>query len=273
MHPVRFVVATCCLAVLIVCGAKSHARPLALSPPAAVVPSPSLPSVTNDVVAASEPGVRWSASRGRIRSTAAPRRRARSTQRLAAPRRVLRVAPNGEARVDTVRTVRPERKSRGRALAYSFGATILPLIAAATLENADASIRSPGVVAGLFVGGIVVGPSVGHWYAEAHDRVRVGVLTRGIAGAVGTLGLLAFAADALDFEDEQSPAGTVGVGLAVAGGLTVMGSVLFDVLTAPQSATAFNDAHHASREGVSVGAAPVVDPVHGQYGVAVRVGL
>ena len=76
----------------------------------------------------------------------------------------------------------PARKSPGAAFRASFFSTVIPMGAgAAVLASTD-----NGAGAVLFFGGMVVGPSVGHFYA---DQVGRGIGTMLLRGAGTVIGL------------------------------------------------------------------------------------
>ncbi|MCH9015831.1 MAG: hypothetical protein IH877_09130 [Gemmatimonadetes bacterium] len=75
-------------------------------------------------------------------------------------------------------------KSEGRALLWSLGATIGPMIPGLLFAQSN---QNHGAAAALIIGGLLFGPSAGHWYAERWGRgfasvgARLGVSAVGIA--------------------------------------------------------------------------------------------
>ncbi len=67
-----------------------------------------------------------------------------------------------------------KRKSGVTAFMLSLGATVGPMVLGVAVEEADLGSNAAVL---LFTGGLVVGPSVGHWYAEQNER---GWLTAGL---------------------------------------------------------------------------------------------
>ena len=76
----------------------------------------------------------------------------------------------------------PGRKSPAAALALSLGATAVPIALGAMLGSTDAV--SNEAVGALVAGGILIGPSVGHWYSERWVRGFATVALRAAAGAL-----------------------------------------------------------------------------------------
>ena len=85
------------------------------------------------------------------------------------------------------------RKSPSAALFLSLGSTVVPVSLGAALAATDGA---SGETAGsLMAGGILVGPSVGHWYAGRWGR---GFATLGVRLALGALGLALWARSECD---------------------------------------------------------------------------
>lgn len=139
-------------------------------------------------------------------------------------------------RPDTsTKVVSSQRKSPGRALGYSVGGTVLLL-----------------PVGGV---GAVVGPAFGHFYAGNSQQAWAGIALRtGGVGAASIGGVLALGAP------------RVGWGLLTGGALVVIGSALYDIVTAPGSAHEYNEPH-----GLSAQVASTVGPRAEQVGLSLCV--
>lgn len=168
-------------------------------------------------------------------------------------------------RISSSAALQKEPKRRWRAFLYSFGATVVPVAAGVALGSRDGD-ASEDLALSLSGAGLIVGPAMGHWYADDDEQARRGILVRLGATAVVSVGAVTAGLDLLG-DDELSPAGNVGVALALGGMAAMAGSIVYDVATAPQSATQYNNAH----DDVRVSVAPHVDPVRDRYGLAVRV--
>jgi hypothetical protein len=101
-------------------------------------------------------------------------------------RKPMPVAPRPMRRLPAViRDSTRAHKSPGTAFALSFFSTGVPIAVGAGMGN--------GGGAGVFLGGVVVGPSVGHFYA---GQVTRGLVTAGLRGA-GTALFIKSLADCL----------------------------------------------------------------------------
>jgi hypothetical protein len=133
------------------------------------------------------------------------------------------------------------------------------------------------VGAGLVAAGLVVGPSVGHFYANAERQAGLGVGIRGgallVGGAAASVVLLevflyaVFKLTLWPFveEYERSPVSQVAGYVAVGSGGVLAGSILFDIVTAPISVYRYNE-----KNGLRVQVAPRVSPTLDQAGLAVH---
>lgn len=132
-----------------------------------------------------------------------------------------------------------QRKDPGRALLYSLGGTVL---------------LTPLLV------GPIVGPSFGHFYANANERAWLGI---GLRSGATSLAGVAFLVDLGNAsEDELSFAGVI------AGGawLGVFVSAVYDIVTARRSAREYNEVY-----GLNARVAPTVGPQGEQVGLALHV--
>ena len=175
------------------------------------------------------------------------------------------------------------------ATAYSLAGTAGPVAAGSALTYAalrwDATtgpanflrVQSVQIGAGLVAAGLVLGPSVGHFYANAERQAGLGVGIRGgsvlVGGAAASVVLLevflyaVFKLALWPFvgEYERSPVSQVAGYVAVGSGGVLAGSILFDIVTAPLSAYQFNEANN-----LHVQVAPRVSPTLDQAGLAVH---
>jgi hypothetical protein len=144
---------------------------------------------------------------------------------------------------------RLQPKSPRRAFAYSLGGTVL--------------------LAPVFGTGLIVGPSLGHFYAGNNRQalIGIGIRTVGAGGALGAL--LSIPSDPEEPERGPVPApgsdeDTVRTAVALGSALVWLGSAVYDIATAPGAARAYN----ASRQ---VAVAPTVGPDGERVGLALHV--
>lgn len=138
-------------------------------------------------------------------------------------------------RADSIATTRVEiAKAPGTALTYSLGGTI--------------------ALTPIFGVGLLIGPSFGHFYADANERAWQGMKVRGglLLGSVA-LGYLA-------------PEGSGAVLLSAAGILAIPVHAIYDSIKARDSAMDYNRTH-----GVRAHVGPTVNPHPKQVGLALRV--
>lgn len=148
-------------------------------------------------------------------------------------------------------------KSPRRAVLYSLGATVLPIGAGTLLANAGNGSNDLAAFT-LIMGGIIVGPSAGHFYADNRRRAWMGVGLRAAGSAVMISG-------AVLVEDELSGRGDLGNAgslLALGGMLLTSGSAAYDLFTAPRSAHAYNV------RNVRLSVQPTVNPSQKAAGLA-----
>ena len=134
-------------------------------------------------------------------------------------------------------------RSESKALMLSFLATAVPVaLSAPTAFSGSEGSEWAGWV---FLGSLVVGPSLGHFYAERSGRALLGMGIR-TAAVVGLAGAVAMS------WDEESPGGNA---LAVTSlGIGAV-SILWDIASAPASARRYNETH--GENGLSIGLGPV----------------
>jgi hypothetical protein len=140
----------------------------------------------------------------------------------------------------------PGLKSGMTAFLWSFLGTAVPTLVGAWdvyRENSSDSVV-PGI---MVVGGLLFGPSLGHFYADRPGPALVGIGIRTVAG----LGVAVAAAEQLgegtDYQLEW---------LAVAGAFLGGASLVWDIARAPHSAGVHNDELRQSH--VSLGVTPSI---------------
>ena len=150
---------------------------------------------------------------------------------------------------DSITPAAARAMSPGRAFLYSFFGTAIPVGVGGATALGNNELSAGSLVA---IGGAVVGPSLGHFYAQRYGRAIRGIVIRGVATAIvaGTL-----------TTDTRSD----GLAALSAGALLVgITSFVVDIAGAPHSARVHNETV-AGR--VRLGVAPLAGPP----GVAVRV--
>jgi len=158
-------------------------------------------------------------------------------------------SPPAKAPAVTSNEPAPGRVSEGAALWLSLAGTAVPIVAAIEIANYDDRSRTPAGSTVLSLAGVLVGPSVGHFYARRPGRavVGIGIRTLALGGAVAAIGAA--------WNDESSTAAGAAV---LALGVGVM-SVFIDIVAAPDSARKHN-------EEVERGRAEVI-PMIGEGGI------
>lgn len=137
-----------------------------------------------------------------------------------------------------------EQKSVGRAVTYSLGGTLGPLLVRAASDAPPADM--------LLVAGLLAGPSIGHLYAQKEGRALINILTRGAIAGVGILSFIA----------------TFNPVLLTLGGLLFAGHAIYDIATTPRSVREYND-----RSSASFDIAPAARPRSGQVGLSLQIQL
>lgn len=146
-------------------------------------------------------------------------------------------------------------KSPGRAFLYSFLGTAIPVGVGGGAALGQNDLSAGAIVA---IGGAVVGPSLGHFYAQRNGRAIRGIVVRGAAAGI--------MAATLSSSDDSGDAG-----LAVLfAGATAMGILFFvtDLTGAAHSARVHN-VELEERVGVCV--SPLVRRIGGAAGIGLRV--
>lgn len=117
-----------------------------------------------------------------------------------------------------------------------------------------AEVDSPAL-GWVAVGGILVGPSLGHFYAGevrrglGHTAIRVG------AGAIFVVGAVTTVSDCL-FTEENECEGSPGPLIMLGGAVLGAGSTIYSLVDAPRAATRANQ----KRRNLLITPAPVVGP-------------
>jgi hypothetical protein len=151
-----------------------------------------------------------------------------------------------------------DAKDPGTATLLSIGGTVAPLALVAAGAGAGAQGNgSSGALLAAGIGGLVIGPSLGEWYA--HDYFSPGLGLRGAGAALIIAGLGCFNGIA---GPPCPPRDNSGTAVAVIGAVVIAGGTLCDLLTAGRSAREWNAAHvrvvptvigSAGRQTVGVG--------------------
>lgn len=142
----------------------------------------------------------------------------------------------------------PGMKSGTAAFLLSFLGTAVPAVVAG-LEVWEGSSDSE-VPGAIFVGALVIGPSLGHFYSDRPGRAFVGIGIRTLTG-VGVAAAILAEAD----EGDDNSLETLGIVCAVIGGA----AVAWDIVDAPHSAHVHNERLRAAR--MSLGVIPTPDGV------------
>ena len=143
------------------------------------------------------------------------------------------------------------RRSPGRAFLYSFLGTAIPVGVGGGAALGNNELSAGALVA---IGGAIVGPSLGHFYAQRHGRAIGGIVARGVAAGMITGAVYS---------------SNLSVASALFYGGSALGIVFFvtDIAGAPHSAHVHNETV-AGR--VRIGVASMVSPITGAPGVGVR---
>ena len=155
------------------------------------------------------------------------------------------------------------QRSPNRAFAYSLLGTALPVGVGGGTALGKNELSGGAVVA---IGGAVIGPSLGHFYAQRHGRAIRGIVVRGLAA-----GMVAIALDSSQSRDDDRISSQCGTGCAAlfVGG-ALLGSVFLvaDVGEASRSARIHNE---TAAGGVRLGVSSLAGPIAGAPGVGVRI--
>jgi hypothetical protein len=155
-------------------------------------------------------------------------------------------------------------KSPTTAVFYSMGSTVLPsvpLMVCAPMGRVDGAMGP--VCIGSCVTGIIVGPSVGHFYAGNYMR---GFASIGLRAGIAGLGFLGVA------ETYSSDIGGAII-CTVIGGVTciaVLASGIYDIWTCPDAVQKYNE---SVRNHGGLYLTPDIDLSHKSYGIRLLYGF
>jgi len=143
----------------------------------------------------------------------------------------------------------PGIKSGKTALLTSLLGTAVPIAASAPFiwEKSGTSLAKASAVVGT--GAILLGPSLGHFYAERPGRAFAGIGIRALGSAAVVVGSLGGITEAGSTSGQEA--------LAVIGCIVVGASVIYDIVEAPHSARIHND--RVRRGLTAIGISPSVD--------------
>ncbi len=124
----------------------------------------------------------------------------------------------------------PGTKSETRAFLCSFLGAAVPIGAGALVASTRDPWEGNGAAPALVIGGCLVGPSLGHFYAgrPGHALVGIGIRSAALVGAAFAVGS--------SWENENTGSDILAAASLVVGA----GSMIFDVAEAPHSARAHN---------------------------------
>jgi hypothetical protein len=145
-------------------------------------------------------------------------------------------------------------KSPEAARGWSLGSTLIPMASGAIAGRAG----SNGGAGVLIVGGSLLGPSAGHFYAGQPARALAGVALR-----TALLGVFVAATCWDECSKQQNDAQEK---LAVVFSAAILGSAVYDIVTAPRSARRYNEKH-----GLTVSVLP--RHIDGSPGLTLRTSL
>jgi len=147
-------------------------------------------------------------------------------------------------------------KSPSRAFLYSFLGTAIPVGAGGGAALGQNEL-SPGAL--VAIGGAVIGPSLGHFYAQRNGRAIRGIVVRGAAAGV----IAAAVNTSTDSGDDEGMAA-----LFLAASVVGVTFLIADIAGASRSARVHNQ-ELAGRTGVCV--SPMACPVAGAPGIGLHV--
>jgi hypothetical protein len=150
--------------------------------------------------------------------------------------------------------IAPGHKSATTALLWSFLGTLVPAGAGIAAASGESSDPMPGLV---ILGALILGPSLGHFYADRPGRAFVGIGIRTLA--VAGIG----AGFAATWNDSNAGGTALLFGSLALGAL----SVGWDVIRASHSAKVHNEKQHPGR--VAIGIMPVSEARGVQIGARV----
>lgn len=132
-------------------------------------------------------------------------------------------------------------------------ALLISVLATATAAGCAPLVfesNGPEAAGFVLVGALVLGPSLGHFYAERPGPAFLGIGIRLLAGAGVAIGALT--------EGSEGGATSTSNAIAAAGVIVGGASILWDIARAPHSARVHND--HVRQGRISFGITPSVGP-------------
>jgi hypothetical protein len=145
----------------------------------------------------------------------------------------------------------PSIKSGRTALLWSLFGTMVPVVTSSLYRN-DENANLTGAV---LAGGLIIGPSLGHFYSARPGPALVGIGIRTLTGAAVAAAAVELADDGNDYDLEV---------LGVVGLIVGTASLVWDIASAPHSAHVHN--HQVSRRHASFG----ITPSMGSAGLGLR---
>lgn len=150
-----------------------------------------------------------------------------------------------------------ELKSEGRALAMSLAATVTPLLLGGAFLSGD----SEDIGLCIALGGLVAGPSLGHFYAKQTGRGLKGI---GIRAAIVVGGAYLISSKTEELHPDCRVM-AFGYGVLAAGTLIFIHG-MYDTFTAPSSVRKYNK---SLMEENSLRLVPEINLVNESYGLSI----
>jgi hypothetical protein len=137
---------------------------------------------------------------------------------------------------------------------WSLLGTAVPAIPAGyDVYRTDSS--DSDLAAAVLVGALLIGPSLGHFYAARPRRALLGIGIRALAAGAGTAGFFYF--NGLDDSAGEHSNPALGQTLGAIGIVVAGASVAWDIIRAPHSAEVHNEL--ASQAQRTIRVAPAID--------------
>lgn len=142
----------------------------------------------------------------------------------------------------------PDYKSVGAACAWSILGTAAPMLLASQLSDSPQG-ESDGLTGSLILGGLLVGPSLGQFYAGSPVGGFLGFGIRGAGGFMTVLGFIHsfWGRFCSGSEDESCGENNAGSALLTVGVLTYVGGTLYSLIDAGRAVERHNDRQNQSR--------------------------
>lgn len=150
-----------------------------------------------------------------------------------------------------------ELKSGGRAVAMSLAATAIPVVLGGTFIYGN----SEGFGLTLALGGLVLGPGTGHFYAEQTGRGLTGIGIR-LGVALGGAYLISLIKEDLHPDTRVF---TEGIGFLVVSS-AILAHGIYDIFTTPSSVRKYNE---SLLEENSLRLVPEINLVNESYGLSI----